>query len=638
MDRTAWTAVILSIVGLVSWELYLTSKQRAYLLAHPPAAVSSNNPAADSSPAANPANPLPTEAAAGAASPAITSGKPVEVVDRQAAVPPAVKAEETAPEQIEKVIVPDILELHYTNLGGGIAEAIPLGPKHKAEGGVNITLNHAGHIPIGAISAQASQGSNLPYAMHREGDTVVFERTEPDGLKIEKRYSLDNQGSAKNIPAIKLDVKFTNTGEQPYKSDYFVHAGSSAPIHRRDLPYSISWDFLSDGRYHTDHVTSFDAGHIPLIGTETHPARQVITQSVDKAAWVAVKNQFYTTVVAPLNDKPDQGEPAAREIWARRFELPLTPEETAQNQPALHGLDAALEMPALNLAPGASKTQSFQIYSGPKFYNRLAKLGHDEQEVMDFGKFKLVSITLLGMMNLFKSWLHSYGLAIILLTFLVKAVLWPLQQKANKSMKRMSALSPKMTELREKYKEDPARLNKETMALYKEYGVSPVGGCVPMLVQMPIFFGFLYMLGTAAELRNSSFLWVRDLSQPDTLAHVFGYSINVLPLLMIGTQFWQMSLTPKTGDPQQQKMFMFMPLVFGFFCYNFAAALALYYTMQGLLTIVQLYYNRTQPAPTITKVAAVPVAKRGGLSTTGDKKSGRNGRGGGGSGNTRVRI
>ena len=114
-----------------------------------------------------------------------------------------------------------------------------------------------------------------------------------------------------------------------------------------------------------------------------------------------------------------------------------------------------------------------------------------------------------------------------------------------------------------------------------------------MVIQMPIFFGFLYMLYPACELRNASFLWVHDLSQPDTVARIAGYPINVLPLLMIGTQFWQMSLTPRSGDPSQQKTMMFMPLLFGFFCYNFAAALALYYTMQGLLTVLQLYVTRT---------------------------------------------
>jgi YidC/Oxa1 family membrane protein insertase len=259
-------------------------------------------------------------------------------------------------------------------------------------------------------------------------------------------------------------------------------------------------------------------------------------------------------------------------------------------------------MPPLQLAPGQTVAQDFQIYAGPKYYSRLDRLGHEAQEVMDFGKFKIVSITLLSLMNLFKSWLGNYGLAIIVLTLLVKGILFPLQNKANKSMKRMSVLGPKITELREKYKDDPARLNTETMSLYKEYGVNPLGGCLPMLVQMPIFFGFLYMLYTAAELRNSSFLWVRDLSQPDTVAHFLNFPINVLPLIMIGAQFWQMSLTPRTGDPSQQKMVMFMPLVFGFFCYNFAAALALYYSMQGILTIGQLYLTRNQPMPALAKV------------------------------------
>ena len=237
---------------------------------------------------------------------------------------------------------------------------------------------------------------------------------------------------------------------------------------------------------------------------------------------------------------------------------------------------------------------------------------------MDFGKFKAVSIVLLGMMNVFHGWFGNYALAIILLTILVKAVLFPLQNKANKSMRRMSVLSPQMTALREKFKDDPTKMNAETMKLYRANGMSPLaplGGCWPMLIQMPIFFGFLYMLYTAAELRNSSFLWVHDLSQPDTVGHFAGFPINVLPLMMMGTQFWQMRLTPRTGDPAQQKTLMFMPLLFGFFCYSFAAALALYYTVQGLLTILQLYITRNQnPPATAAGNAAklVPVKGSGG--------------------------
>ena len=327
---------------------------------------------------------------------------------------------------------------------------------------------------------------------------------------------------------------------------------------------------------------------------------------------MAVKNQFYATILTPLDAQSDQ-EPPAREVWARRFDLPLTAQEITENARPLHGLDVALGLPALTLAPGETKTQDFQIYAGPKFYSRLDRLGHQEQEVMDFGKFKIVSISLLWLMNLFKSWFGSYAIAIILLTILVKGILFPLQNKANKSMKRMSAVNPLLTELRAKYKDDPTRLNAETMKLYKLHGVNPLGGCWPMFIQMPIFFGFLYMLYTAAELRNSGFLWVHDLSQPDTVARLLipGYGtipINVLPLLMIAAQFWQMTLTPKTGDPAQQKTLMFMPLLFGFFCYNFAAALALYYTMQTLLTILQLYLTRTQSGPGGT--AGAPQAVR----------------------------
>jgi YidC/Oxa1 family membrane protein insertase len=349
------------------------------------------------------------------------------------------------------------------------------------------------------------------------------------------------------------------------------------------------------------------------VGVQTRVARDFIMEPFGRAAWIAVKNQFYATIIAPLPSatavQAGAVEAPATGIWAQRFDLALSPEDAVKGLAPLHGVDAALGLPALALSPGQAVVEKFQIYTGPKYYSRLDRLGREQQEVMDFGKFKVVSITLLFLMNLFKSWLGNYGLAIIVLTLLVKTILFPLQNKANKSMKRMAILGPKMTELREKYKEEPARLNTETMKLYKEYGINPLGGCLPMVVQMPIFFGFLYMLYTAAELRNSSFLWVRDLSQPDTVAHLAGFPVNVLPILMIGTQFWQMSLTPRTGDPSQQKMVMFMPLVFGFFCYNFAAALALYYTMQGILTIGQLYMTRNQPMPVLAKIK--PAADRG---------------------------
>ncbi len=581
MDRTALVVVTCCIAGLLGWYYYVSKK-------YPPMAA----PAP--SVAAAPANLTP------GASPILTPGTPEAVTDRKEAAPAATPAAEKVAPIDFPWETPQIV-FHFTNLGGGITDAIPQGKEHLAEQGQQVMLNHAGQIPIGAISGKPGEDATLPYVGTREGNVMRFERTEPaTGLKITKEYTLDYQGDEKQIPAVRLKVTFTNTGAQPYHADgYYIYAGSAAPIHRRDQTTYLSFDWFSDGKYHTDHTTSFDASHVPLVGIETHPGRGVITEAVGKAAWVAVKNQFYTTIVAPIPATVGEELPA-REIWARRFDLELKPEEKARNEAALHGLDAALGMPALQLDPNQTVSQTFQIYAGPKYYSRLDKLGHYEQEVMDFGKFKAVSILLLGMMNVFHGWLGSYALAIILLTILVKAVLFPLQNKANKSMKRMAVLSPQMTALREKYKDDPTKMNAETMKLYRANGMSPLaplGGCWPMLIQMPIFFGFLYMLYTAAELRNSSFLWVRDLSQPDTVGNFAGFPINVLPILMIGTQFWQMRLTPRTGDPAQQKTLMFMPLLFGFFCYSFAAALALYYTVQGLLTILQLYLTRTQNPP-----------------------------------------
>ncbi len=583
MDRTAWIAVTCCIIGLVAWQYYFSK-------AYPPLPT-----------------PTPTPATvAAASSPVLTSGRPEDVSQRTEAAP--AQAIPSVPETRLQVITPQ-LKLTFTNLGGGIAEAEPLGKEHLAEDGVNVELNHAGLIPIGALSARAGEDATLPYEGTQEGNTVRYTRTEPSGLKITKEYTLDYQGDEKQIPAVRLTVTFTNTGAQPVHDPYYIYAGSAAPIHRRDQPQYLAYDWLADGKYRTANAMGFDPGRVPLLGYETRQGRDVITQGIGKAAWVAVKDQFYTTIVAPIPAIIGE-EPAAREVWARRFDLTRKPDEIAHNAPVLHGLDAALGMPALDLAPGATSAQTFQIYAGPKYYSRLEKLGHQEQEVMDFGKFKAVSILLLGLMNTFHGWFGSYAVAIILLTILVKSVLFPLQNRANKSMKRMSVLSPQLSEIRTKYASDPTRMNAETMKVYRANGMSPLaplGGCWPMLIQMPIFFGFLYMLGVATELRNSSFLWVHDLSQPDTVGRLFGFPINVLPLAMMGTQFWQMRLTPRTGDPAQQKTLMFMPLLFGFFCYSFAAALALYYTVQGVLTILQLYITRQNATPaTAGAVAAVP--------------------------------
>ena len=267
-------------------------------------------------------------------------------------------------------------------------------------------------------------------------------------------------------------------------------------------------------------------------------------------------------------------------------------------------------MPGLKIEPGQTDSARFEIYLGPKLYHRLATLPHNEAEVMEFGIFKIVCQALLNALNTLHGVIGNYAAAILALTVIIKLLLWPIQNKANRSMRQMSVLSPKIQELREKYKDDPTRMNQEVMKLYKQYGINPVGGCLPMVIQIPIFFGLFTMLRQAVELRNAHFLWIHDLSQPDTVAHlpVLDWPLNVLPLLMAATNVWMMRLTPKSGDPTQQRVMMFTPIIFVVFCYNFAAALSLYYTTQNLLTILQLYLNRRQPVPKLEKVT--PPEKR----------------------------
>jgi YidC/Oxa1 family membrane protein insertase len=279
-------------------------------------------------------------------------------------------------------------------------------------------------------------------------------------------------------------------------------------------------------------------------------------------------------------------------------------------------LEVALQYPAQTLAAGQVVERSFTLFAGPKEYQTLARIAarfnNNVDLVMGYsGFFGFFSKGLLLAMN----WVHSalslpYGWAIIVITVIIKLVFWPLTAASTRSMKRMQALQPQMKAIAEKYKDDPVKKNQKTMQFMKENKVSPLGGCLPMALQMPIFFGFYRMIQSAIELRGAHFLWVTDLSKPDTLFMIPGtnFPFNLLPLIMGGTMLWQAHLTPPSPgvDPAQQKIMKYMPLMFLVILYNFSAGLALYWTVSNLLTILQTKLTRMQP------VAAVltPVPKK----------------------------
>jgi YidC/Oxa1 family membrane protein insertase len=184
----------------------------------------------------------------------------------------------------------------------------------------------------------------------------------------------------------------------------------------------------------------------------------------------------------------------------------------------------------------------------------------------------------------------NYGIDIIVLTLLVKVAFWPLTKKSFQSMREMQKLQPEMTKLREKYKDDPKQMNSEIMELYRRHKVNPLGGCVPMILQIPVFFGLYQALSSTIQLRHAPFfLWIHDLSAPERL-YVLGYGVPVLTILLGVSMFVQQRMSPPAGDPAQQKVMMFMPLVFTYMFIGFPAGLTIYWLTNNVLTIAQQYF------------------------------------------------
>ena len=246
------------------------------------------------------------------------------------------------------------------------------------------------------------------------------------------------------------------------------------------------------------------------------------------------------------------------------------------------------------LQPQAQKQYAYSVYFGPKKVSILKEAGGNLERIVNFGWFDKMARPVLYLLNFLYKYVHNYGVAIILVTVLIKMILWPVAQKGMKSMKNMQAIQPKIAKVREKYKDDPNRMNQEMMNLYKTYKINPFGGCLPMILQIPVFFALYKVLLQAIELRHAPFmLWITDLSAPDrlwvglNLPYLGG--IPILTLLMGASMFLQQKLSPAPADPTQAKVMMFLPLIFTFMFVNFASGLVLYWFVNNLLSIAQQY-------------------------------------------------
>ncbi len=302
------------------------------------------------------------------------------------------------------------------------------------------------------------------------------------------------------------------------------------------------------------------------------------------ARWIALSNKYFCSMLLP-------GEPFLEGNTLKA----IAPENKAD--PTAPYISSA-GVNVLNLNPGESRTLSFALYVGPK--ERALLKGFDESatKIMHLGWSWLdpISQLLLSFLVLLNKHVANYGLSIIILTVLVKLVFWPVTEKANASMKKMQKLQPMVQEIKEKHKNDPQKMNAKVMALYKEHGVNPLGGCLPILLQIPVFFALYNTLNGAVELRQASFLWATDLSRPDSL-FIPGIPIPINPLVlaMSGTMFLQQKMTPTSADPMQQKIMAFMPLIMLFMLYSLPSGLTLYWTVSQAISILQLATSKYMP-------------------------------------------
>ena len=329
------------------------------------------------------------------------------------------------------------------------------------------------------------------------------------------------------------------------------------------------------------HALYYDVGQGKLVTKTAKDAKDGTITATGNYSFAGQDDLFFAYVFLPKDN-------TSTVVEALKDDVPAAP--------------GAKEEPHVGTAVGGDAVNRFAMFVGPKDIDILRKVDPKLQQLINWGFFGIVAKPLfLALHWINDNVAHNYGWAIVLLTIGINLALFPLRLTSLKSQKKMQALQPHIQAINAKYKgislRDPrkAEQNQEVMELYKKHGVNPMGGCLPMLIQLPILYAFYTVLGVTIELRGAHWLWVTDLSRPETLA------IHLLPVIMIVTQFVMQKMTPSPGmDPAQARMMQFMPLMFGFFFYNMSSGLVLYWLTGNLVGIVQqVTMNRMMPAPQI---------------------------------------
>lgn len=402
---------------------------------------------------------------------------------------------------------------------------------------------------IGENSVYTADRAKLDVVKDKKEQRLIFSRVFDGQIKVEKIYTFNPDNYS-----IGLDIKVSNLTDT---------AITQVP--------SLNWHEYVDVAKNNDRYSNFGPVAYVSNSIKRKKAEEISAESTlgPDVSWAGFERKYFLAAIIPQ-------DPSLTSINMSK---------DSENVVSINIKGTKSIIP-----PKESGSFNYNLFIGPKDYTLLKKQGISLEEAIEFDSFipglKWLSIGLLMFIKFLYQYVGNYGIAIILLTILIKIVFWPLGNMSYKSMKEMQKVQPKITELREKYKNDQAKLGQETMALYKSHKVNPLGGCLPILIQIPVFIGLYNTLLYAIELRHSPFFWwIQDLSAKDPY--------YITPIIMGATQFIQQKMTPTTGDPNMAKIMLIMPVVFTFIFLNFPAGLVLYWLLNNILSIgQQIYINK----------------------------------------------
>ncbi len=516
--------------------------------------------------------PAPAEKA-----PATAPAASTAEVAQAPATPPVTPPITSAP-QPPFVIDTDLYRVTFSNQGATVRSWL----LKKFKGNDNKPLDlmnpdvKAG-FPFSLYFPDQKPTSNVNWAWYKQ-------TPDPDGLGVAYEYSDGHT-------VVRKSFRFE-------KDRYLSHVTSTVTIDGKPVDSLLQWrggfgDLTVGSPPSSQRTLFFDVANNKLVEKNAGAAKNGPVAAEGNFSFAGVADTYFAGVFLP-----ESGTTTRVVTFA---DSEVTP---------------GVEKPAFfsGVAVSTGPSGKLELFAGPKDLKLLSRINPKLVSVVDFGWLSVLARPLFMVVNWFnESFVHNYGWSIVVVTIIINFILFPLKLSNMKSMRKMQALKPQIDAINEKYKNlkmtDPKKAdqNQEVMGLYKKYGVNPMGGCVPMLLQIPFFFAFYKVFTVSVEMRGASWLWVSDLSQAEHLA------IHILPVVMIASQFFMQKMTPQPNqDPNQARMMMFMPLIFGFMFYNFPSGLVLYYLTSNLVSMgQQLFFNHTEAAQEAARSVEVPKKKNG---------------------------